>query len=162
LIEAGKVQSMKTGSNIYRQQDARRRGSVYILVLGASLIVATIGISALMAARVQRRAVVITADMTQARENARVAIDRALWDIKVNPSSWRSSLAGGSYSSGTLGGGTLSLTAVDPVDGNLTNNNTDPVVLTGTGNVGQATYILEVTLNPDGTINPGTWKRVVN
>lgn len=153
---------MKTGSNIYRQQDARRRGSVYILVLGASLIVATIGISALMAARVQRRAVVITADMTQARENARVAIDRALWDIKVNPSSWRSSLAGGSYSSGTLGGGTLSLTAVDPVDGNLTNNNTDPVVLTGTGNVGQATYILEVTLNPDGTINPGTWKRVVN
>jgi len=156
------VKSMKIGRHINRQQDIRRRGSVYILVLGASLIVATIGISALMAARVQRRAMVASTDMIQARENARAAIERALWDIKVMPASWRFSLAGGALASGTFGGGTLTLVMTDPVDGNLTNNTTDPVVLTGTGNVGQATYIIEVTLNGDGTINPGTWKRVVN
>jgi len=153
---------MKTDRNIIRPQDPRSRGSVYILVLGASLLVAVIGISSLMAARVQRRAVVVSADVIQARENARAAIDRTLWGIKMMPITWRASLAGGAFSSGTLGGGSLSLVVVDPVDGNLTNNNTDPVVLTGTGNVGQATYMLDVTLNGDGTIRPGTWKRVVN
>ncbi len=152
---------MRKDKVIHRSTNPRRRGSVYIMVLGASLLVAVIGISSLMAARVQRRAAVASGDMIQARENARAAIDRALWGIEAMPTTWRSSFAGGSFSTGTLGGGTLTLTVVDPVDGDPTNNTTDPVALTGTGVVGQATYMLEVTLNGDGTMQPGTWKRVV-
>ena len=141
---------------------ARQRGSVYILVLGASLIVAVIGISSLMAARVQRRAVVASSDMTQARELARTAIDRGLWEVKVNVMSWRTTFSDGTLTNISFAGGTFSLVAVDPIDGNLTNNTTDPIVLTGTGKYGEAQYMLEVTLNGDGSIQPDTWKRVVN
>jgi len=146
----------------FQQSDSRSRGSVYILVLGASLLVATIGISSLMAARVQSRAVAASAGMTQARENARTAVDRGLWEIKYNFLLWRTTFAGTFLQNVSFGDGTFSLYAVDPTDGNLTNNGTDPVVLTGVGKSGSAKYMLEVTLNGNGSIQPGTWKRVVN
>jgi Tfp pilus assembly protein PilX len=153
---------VRASSNV-RPGDLRRRGSVYVLVLGASLIVALIGVSALMAARVQRRVVSGSADMAQARQFAGSVIDLGLFTIRQNPLSWRAQFAAGTIPNDlALGTGTLTLTATDPVDGNLTNNITDPVVLTGVGKCGDARYMLEVTLNGDGTINPGTWKRVVN
>lgn len=147
----------------HRRIDARSRGSVYILVLGASLLVAVIGISALMAARVQRRATQASAGMAQTRQLACSAIDLGLLAIQQNPTTWRTLFTAGTLPTDlSLGSGLLTLTAVDPIDSDLTNNTTDPVVLTGVGSVGQARYMLEVTLNGDGTIAPGTWKRVVN
>ena len=153
---------MDTDRHIIYGRSARDRGSVYIFVLGASLLVAVIGISSLMAARVQRRSIQTTAGMTQARELARSAIDRGLWEIKANLGFWRTLFVFTPLTEVPFAGGTFTLTATDPVDGNLTNNITDPVVLTGVGKCGDARYMLEVTLNGDGTINPGTWKRVVN
>ncbi len=149
-------------ANIYiRQTASRQRGSVYILVMGASLLVALIGISSILASRVQRRSVQGTSDMMQAKENARVAIERGLWTAKAFPASWRASIGSGANDTVNLAGGTSQYTGTDPVDGDLTNNTTDPVLLTGTGKSGGAIYILEVTLNGDGTVQPGTWKRVV-
>lgn len=142
--------------------DPRSRGSVYVLVLGASLLVAAIGVSSLMAVRVQRREANIVSDSSQACELARTAIDRGLWEAKNNPLTWRTFFAAGTLTDVPLSSGTFTLVAVDPVDGNLINNNTDPVVLTGVGKVGDARYMLGATLNGDGTIQPGTWKRVVN
>ena len=68
---------MRSSMDGYRPvcRAARERGSVYILVLGASLLVAAIGVSSLMAVRVQRRAASITADQIQAREMARAGIE---------------------------------------------------------------------------------------
>lgn len=142
--------------------DPRRRGSVYILVLGASLLVAAIGVSSLMAVRVQRREARVAAESAQAQELARTAIDRGLWEAKNNPLTWRTFFAAGTLTNVPLGNGTFTLLAVDPVDGNLINNNSDPVQLIGVGKVGVARYMLGVTLNGDGTVQPGTWKRVVN
>lgn len=143
---------------------ARERGSVYILVLGASLLVAAIGVSSLMVVRVQRRATSITADQIQAREMARTGIDRVLWCVKDDPTGivWRTKLKNDVYQDIPFAGGTFSVTGIDPVDGNLTDVITDPVDLTSTGVYGKATYILGVTLNGDGSFEPGTWKRVVN
>jgi hypothetical protein len=154
---------MKTGCNLKRRSDLRHRGSVYVLVLGASLIVAVIGLSSLMAARVQRQVTEVSADMVQTRLLARSAIDLGLNTIKTYPANWRFVFdAGNLPTEMPLGAGQLTLTAVDPIDGNLMNNTTDPVVLTGIGKSGDARYMLEVTLNGDGTAQPGTWKRVVN
>jgi hypothetical protein len=155
------MRTLKDGCRpVYRA--SRERGSVYILVLGASLLIAAIGVSSLMAVRIQRRAASIAADKIQAREMARSGIDRVLLDIKLVPDTWRVDLKAGSFSTGTFANGTYAIAAVDPVDNNLTDSNADPVVLTSTGTAGAATYILEVTLNGDGTIDTGTWKRVVN
>ncbi len=162
LIPNRKTLDMEAGRHIICGHDARHRGSVYVLVLGASLLVAVIGISSLMAARVQRRATTASTDMIQARELARTAVDRILWGIVTYPTTWRVIYGSGYLTNVPFGNGTFTAALMDPVDGDLFNNTTDPVVLTGTGNVGQATYILEVTLNGDGTVQPGTWKRVVN
>lgn len=139
----------------------RERGSVYILVLGASLLVAAIGVSSLLAARVQRKTVTASAEMIQARELARTAIDRGLWEVKNNPASWRAVFKAGTLSNKPFGGGTFTLIAVDPADGDLLNNNTDPVILAGYGKKGGAVYVLYVTLNGDGTVRGGTWNRFV-
>jgi hypothetical protein len=152
---------MDKQSPIIHNPNPRQRGSVYVLVLGASLLVAVIGVSSLMAARVQRRAVVASADMTQASELARSALDWGLWEININPGFWRMVLASMPPTNVPFAGGTYSLTLVDPIDGNLTNNNTDPVVFTGIGKFGSARFMLEVTLNGDGSVQAGTWKRVV-
>lgn len=140
----------------------RERGSVYILVLGASLLVVAIGVSSLMAARIQRKTVTVVADRGQARELARTAIDRGLWLIKHNSLTWRTIFQTGVINNETaFGGGTFSLIAVDPVDNDLLDDNTDPVILIGDGKKGNARYVLRVTLNGDGTVRGGTWQRVV-
>jgi hypothetical protein len=146
-----------------RQIDARSRGSVYVLVLGASLIVAAIGISAVLAARVQLRTTQDSADRTETRQLARSAIDMGLFTVQRNPDTWRKVFSSGTIPTDMpLGSGTITLTATDSVDGDFLNNDTDPVVLLGTGTIGQAQYMLEVTINGDGTVAPGTWKRVVS
>lgn len=148
----------------YGHTSSRQRGSVYILVLGASLMVALIGVSSLMAARVHRRAVSVTADRMQARELARAGIDRVMYDPKVDPLGlfWRAMLVNGDYENMGFAGGSFSVTGVDPNDGDLLNGSNDLVVLASTGKYGQAVYVLQVTIDGDGTPQPGTWKRVVN
>lgn len=156
---------MRTSMKGYRPvcRAARERGSVYILVLGASLLVALIGVSSLMAVRVQRRAVNITADQVQARELARAGIDHVMWCVKDDPTGivWRTQLNNNDYLNRSFAGGTFSVSGIDPVDGNLTDDIIDPVALTSTGVYGDAKYILGVTLNGDGTFLAGTWARVV-
>lgn len=147
-----------------RRLTCRQRGSVYILVLGASLLVAAIGVSSLLAARVQRRARTAAADRAQAREIARSGIEFVMYGEEKDflEFIWRGMLENGDYLNRPFGGGTFSVTGVDPVDGDVNNDNTNPVILTSTGVYGQAVYILRVTINSDGTIQPGTWRRVVN
>ncbi len=150
--------------NIVRLTKAghRQRGSVYILVLASSLLVATIGISSLMAARVQLRATSSARDKVKSRELARTAIDRGLWEVQNNALGWRGVLASGVLTNVSFGGGSFTLVASDLVDGNVLNNTTDPVLLFGVGDSGQARFMLYVMLNGDGTVQEGTWKRHVN
>ncbi len=138
----------------------RCRGTVYILVLGASLLVAAIGVSSLMAARVQRQVTTMTDDKIQARELARSAIDRGLYEIRTNPG-WRATISTNLIKNINLAGGQYTLQIVDPVDGNPVNNTTDPAWLIGEGKVGAACYQLAVLVSGDGTVQSDTWTRVV-
>lgn len=124
-----------------------RRGSVYIAVLAVSVMVITIALGAILAVRVQARSVDTLNDAADARLYALSAIELGrLWISQ--DSNWRSNRPSGAWvTNQSIGRGTLTLEAFDPVDGNIPSGLRDPLVLRGTGVKGQARQKLQVTLN---------------
>ncbi len=126
----------------------RRRGGVYVLALGTALLVTVVGLSALVAARGQRIAIADTQQFCRARYAALAAIDVGLEAMRASPD-WRTLLPSGPWvTNASLGAARLSLRGVDPTDGNLADDRSDPVVLTGTGFCGSARYQVSVRLVP--------------
>ncbi len=125
----------------------RHRGaSLYLVVLAGAFLVSLIGISALTAVRIQRRSAESAGDLIEARFYARSAIDMGLFWIETD-SNWRDYHTSGSWADDVpIGTGTFSLNGVDPGDGNLSDADSDPVVLTGTGVKGDARHKTQVTL----------------
>ena len=124
----------------------RRNGSAYLLILVTSMLVATIGGAALLAARVRLRAASRGGDVESARAAARSAIELGRLWIASDPA-WRTARGAGTWTSGqSLNEGTIALQVLDPVDGNLANSTADPVVLRGFGFKGAARQIEELTL----------------
>lgn len=129
----------------------RRRASMYVMVLGTSLAVSIIGLSALMVVRLERRWAEGSNDFLQARFLAQSAVEMGLFLID-DRADWRNTYPSGVWiSDQPCGKGTYTLEGLDPNDGDLSNNDTDPVVLIGTGEQGQARYRLQVTLSPEST-----------
>jgi len=123
-----------------------RRGSTYVLVLGLSAIIMTMALGALALARIQARQGRGTADVVHARLAASAAVEIARLIVKTDPN-WRTNYPNGTWASGVpVGGGTGTLQAVDPGDGNLADDPLEAVVLTGTGARGVATQKIQVTL----------------
>ena len=106
---AGKSLSMPTC-----QSDRRRRGSVYLAVLGPAALVTIIGLSALLIARIQLRRARDTSDLAQARLCALSGVDIGLLLIQRNPSDWRGTFAGsgGSLPEMDIGSGTFAPAAL--------------------------------------------------
>ena len=123
----------------------RRRGTLYVAVLGCSLVVTVLGVSAVMATRIDGRAMRGSADLIAARNLAQSSVDigfstissESAWRTARTPGAWRSSQAAGE--------GVISLSVADPVDGVFTDTKWEPVTLTGTGVVREARYLLEAT-----------------
>ena len=127
----------------------RRRGSVYLIVLGAAMVVALLSLSSLITLRVQRRSVQGTIESAEARLYAQSAVELGLQIIAEDPA-WRSTYSSGSWiTDQQIGDGTFSLEGVDPADADLGDSQTDSLVLTGIGNKGRARQKVEVTLVPD-------------
>lgn len=117
-----------------------RRGTIYLLVLFSSLIVATISLSSLQLMRLQGRDVSSSADFTTAQSCARAAIEIGMLKIRNDPY-WRTRLGNGNWiTSQTIGSGTCSLSAADPIDNDIRNGDNHPVVLTGIGMKGEARF----------------------
>ncbi len=143
--------------------DRRRRGSVYLAVLGAATIVSIIGLSALLIARINLRRATDTTDLAQARLCAMSGVDMGLLMAEQNRDTWRNVFidAGGALPKVDIGCGSFELRAVDPVDGDLSEGY-DPILLTAIGYAGRARYKLQVQLEPNGLPTPGTWRQVVD
>lgn len=125
-----------------------RRGSVYLAVLGTSLIVALLALSTLALQRVQNRMLTTTSDIRQAQLNAEAAIELGLLAMKQD-TNWRTTYPSGHwFTDRSLTAGTCSLDGIDPVDNDLTDNTTDPVVLTGIGKSGASEQRVQVTIDP--------------
>jgi hypothetical protein len=129
-----------------RRTNPRARGSLYVAVLFIAMLVAVMGISGLIAVRVQSREAAGIRDTEQAEQLSQAAVEIGRLGIRNN-SAWRTSVISGSWSSAlSLGGGTLAFRVVDEVDGNLANNDTDPVRLYGKGTVGESVRVTSVVL----------------
>lgn len=126
----------------------RRRGGIYIAVLGTSLIVALLGMTALIGQRIQNRIIKNSADVRQAELNAGSAVELALLTMKQN-TNWRTTQPHGRwFTARATGAGTCSLDVTDPIDWSLSNNPDDVVLLRGIGYSGQAEQCVEVTVDP--------------
>lgn len=129
-----------------RRSSSRRRGSVYIAVLGASLIVMTLAIGGILATRVQARGTDASNDAAEARLYAQSALELArLWISQ--DARWRSNRINGSWADRlSLGTGNISIDVSDPLDGDLNNRPHDSVQITAIGKKGSARQLLRQTL----------------
>ncbi len=135
-------------SRIRFAQRQHRTGGVYIAVLGTSLIVALLGLSALLGQRIQNRMLVAAADTRQAQLNANAAVELALLTMKQDVN-WRTTYSNGNWFTGrATSAGTCSLNVTDPIDSTLSNGPDDPVVVLGVGYSGKAEQRVEVTVDP--------------
>ena len=131
-----------------RVQPNRRGAAIYIVVLGTALLVSLLGLSALLAKRVQRRMAEDAADVAEARLYAQAAVEMGMVRIENN-SAWRTAFPNGVWEADqAIASGTYTLHGVDPTDADLTDSIDDPVVLTGIGFKGRATQKMQVTLVP--------------
>jgi hypothetical protein len=117
-----------------------------VLVLSSALIVSVIGLSALLAMRVQRLRAADTNDLAQARLYAQAAIEMGLHWIESDPN-WRDSWPNGVWATDVpAGDGTFTLEGTDPDALPLNDDPNEPLTLTGTGVAGEARYKLQVAL----------------
>jgi Tfp pilus assembly protein PilX len=117
-----------------------------MIVLATGLVVATLGLGALLAVRSQYRAWRTLTDAAEARQNALSAIELGRLWISQDPN-WRSNRGSGVWASNQpMASGTFTLEATDPLDGDLTNRPHDPVVLKAIGVKGHSRHIVQVTL----------------
>lgn len=129
-------------------------GTIYVAVLGVSLIVAVISITAIHVARIEMREVIAVNEVSRARLMAESGVEFAVCKIKSNPL-WRDDYTSGVTNtlSGLLsiltGSGQFDFTLTDS-DGDLDDDNQDAVTLRSVGTAGGATSVVEVLLQPTG------------
>lgn len=126
-----------------------RRGSVYLAVLGTSIITMILGLAALMAVRVEQQISANAKDAVQARLNARTSIETA-FHVLQSTANWRNTFAHGLWTTLSFDDGTIAFKLVDEKDGILHGNTTQPVRLYGKGTVGNAVRIQSVLIEPPG------------
>ncbi len=125
----------------------RRRGSIYVAVLGSSMLVTVVGLSALMATRIERRGAQDAGDLAKARFHARTGIEMGLFRIGADPD-WRANRTNGLWEEDKpVGTGSYTLSGVDPDDGDLNDDEREPLRLDAVGMEGEARFSLQVTLN---------------
>lgn len=124
----------------------RRRGSVYVAVLGWSMLVMVIAMGGLLAVRVASRQLAEANNMAEAQACSRAALEQGRLAIQNDPS-WRTNLTNNTWSAPiSFAGGTLRWKVVDEADGNLANNDLDSVRLYGEGVVRGTTRVTSVIL----------------
>ncbi len=124
-----------------------RRGTVYVLVLGISIAVLTIGAGSIAVVRANARANEDQSDASEARSYALSSLEMGRLLIANDPG-WRTNRSNGVWIKGqSIGSGNFSLDVTNPL-GALNRSDFDPVVLTATGNIRNATQIVQTTLTP--------------
>ena len=139
---------MTPRGTLYRT--GRRWAGAYVLTLSTSLLVAVMGVAALIAVRVERTAAAADEDFVAARLNARSAAEVAALAI-ASTQTWRTTYPNGAWVTGMpLGEGTYSVSVVDPGDADLADSASDSAIVVAVGEVGPAQYRLAVELAPYG------------
>ena len=144
------------------ERKRRRRGSMYVVVLGTATLATILGLSALYAVRIERRGAQAANERLEAQLYAQAAIEMGFLMIRQN-ADWRTTLGNRYWAAKQpIGNGTYTLLAAITEDGDGNADN-DPVVLTGTGFSGQAAHAMQVTVVPENggmIVSPGSWQQV--
>jgi len=128
---------------------ARRRGSIYLATLGATMIVTVIGLSALLAVRVRNREQSTTAVAVKTRVAAQSAIEWALFKIAGDPN-WRTRYTHDTWAPEvTLGEVTLTFKLLDEQDADLADDAYDAVRLVAKAHSDAAVRLCSLLLQPN-------------
>jgi Tfp pilus assembly protein PilX len=143
----------------------RRRGSIYVVVLGSAMVVMVIGLGALAGVGIERRTSQSASEFNRARLHARNAIEMGFYWINEDPN-WRSARSASSAwaTAKPVADGAFDLTVTDPDDGDIQLGTNATVLMTATGYCQQAKYTLQVQLADDQgalVVLDGSWKRIV-
>jgi hypothetical protein len=129
---------------------SHRRGSVYVVVLGAAMIVATIALAASSMGRLALRNASDQRDRRQAQIAARSGIEFTLGLINQY-SNWRTRIVSG-VESGDLSSNNVRFTwSVTDEDGNLADDARDHAVIRAVGKSKAARSVLTVSVEPSAT-----------
>jgi len=125
-----------------------RRAGIYVAVLGVSMLVTLIGLSALLAVRVDQRTTDLIENAVKVDVQAQVAVDRAVFRLN-NLANWRTAYTNDTWTVGqTFDGVTTSFKLVDEIDGNLANDANQPVRVYGRATVGDALRMYSLCVEP--------------
>lgn len=128
----------------------RRRGSVYILVLGSATLVTIVGLSASAIVRSQIRTTQIARDWNAAGTIAEAGVEIANAYVNVT-ALWRTRLAvSNRLESIDVNGNRVTLSFVDETDGNIAAGSTDPVRVYADARCGDARRITSALIEPAG------------
>ncbi|MGH7130742.1 MAG: hypothetical protein ACREJO_02210 [Phycisphaerales bacterium] len=129
---------------------AARRGSIYVVVLGVSLLVTMIGLGGVSANSAIARSINAGSDSSRARWTAQSALELARQLIDADPL-WRTNRANGAWvTDSALGKATYSISVVNP-SGALNRTETDTVVVTAIGKFGTSVHTMEAQLVADSS-----------
>ncbi|MEM7312230.1 MAG: carbohydrate binding domain-containing protein [Planctomycetota bacterium] len=125
-----------------------RRGGVLLIVLGVAIIVSIIALSTLLLNRQTARRSRMLGDATQADYLAKSGLELGLHRIQ-NDSAWRQTYSDGVWINGAKAtNGSVTIAGLDPTDGDLADDDQDPVRLISTAVTGNATRAVTATLQP--------------
>lgn len=132
----------------------RRRGSIYVFVLGLTAMTVVIGAGAIAVARLGTRSAADSRDWSEASVLAASAIDAAIARINSDPA-WRSKVVSGATTNPVpVGRGRMSYRIVDESDDDLALGLLGPVRVYGIGAVGRARRCLSTVIAPVGETGP--------
>jgi hypothetical protein len=111
--------------------------------MAMTMMVGVISLGAMLAVRSQIRNGSAASDFAVARLCARAGLEIAMYRIQTDPT-WRTDLGNGAWFTNVpLGQGAYSVTASDPITGDITVASNHPVLLTSTGTRNSAAYNLQ-------------------
>ena len=131
-----------------RRDASRREGSIYLLVLCSALLVGTIGLSALLAVRIQRRTEAASEAAVKARVYAQAVIDLVHARIEAD-AEWRDTYDDDKWTDEeSWGECTFCFKLDDEEDGSLDDDPSQSIRLHAKATVGSAVRIYSVVLRP--------------
>jgi hypothetical protein len=133
-----------------RRPSPSRSGSIYVVVLGAAMIVATIALAASSIGRLALRNASSERDRLQAQAAARSGVEFALVWINQHPA-WRTQLTSGVESADLTANKVRFTWSVTDEDGNLNDDALEHAVIRAIGKSGAARSALQVTVEPSAT-----------
>ena len=143
----------------------RRRGGVYVVVMGVTMIVAMMGLCSMRLARLEQWRAVGRQNLSEARHLAQSGVEFALGRISLASGDWRTTYIHNVEPEPIpLGNGEVAFRLLDPLDADLADSNYDPIEILGIGRVRDATFVYSVQASPDPvtaeiSIDWGTWRQ---